>query len=297
MQIFAVGMVYYFTLPLIYFISVLPFPALYLLSDCCYLLLYHVIGYRKKVVRQNLNNSFPDKSNAELRRIERSFYHYLCDLILETFKTLTISRSTALRRCTFSEETRKRFVQLEKEGKSCIIVMGHFGNWEWAGNTFSLLCPQPLYVIYHPIKNPHFEKLVYGMRSRFGTRLYALKDTVRDMMKNKTEVNATAFIADQAPSPDNACWTRFLNQDTPVFRGPEIIAKKFNFPVVYVTVNRKSRGYYRVESELLSSHPQDTVEGEITARHTRKLEQDINDQPEIWLWSHRRWKHRKPGGG
>ena len=284
---------FYIALPLLYFISILPFSLFYLLSDLLYLLIYKVVGYREKVVYENLKNSFPEKSHKELKEIEKKFFHYLCDLVLETLKTLTISKKEALRRCAFNENAIAIFKQLNDEKKSCILVMGHFGNWEWAGSSFSLLNSQQLYVIYHPLSNKYFDKLMYNMRSRFGTKLYAMKDTMREMIRNRHEINATAFIADQTPSPEVAYWTTFLNQDTPVFWGTEKIAQKLNYPVLYATVNRKKRGYYEVNVEYLVKNPKDTNEGEISELHTRKLEKDIIAQPEIWLWSHRRWKYKR----
>ncbi|MFO0322680.1 MAG: lysophospholipid acyltransferase family protein [Bacteroidota bacterium] len=287
------NVIFYCTLPLLYFISILPFPLFYGLSDGVCFLLYNVFGYRKKVVFENLRKSFPNKTLQELKQLEKKFYHYLCDLFLETLKTLTISKKEAIRRCKFSEGTIQLLNDLSEKKQSCIIVMGHYGNWEWAGNSFSLQCKQQLYVIYHPLTSKPFNKLMYGMRTRFGTKLYAMKDTMREMIKNRHELNATAFIADQTPSPEGAYWTKFLNQDTPVFWGTEKIAQKLNYPVVFVTINRIKRGFYEVNSELLVSESKNTKEGEISELHTRKLEKDILKQPEIWLWSHRRWKHKK----
>jgi Kdo2-lipid IVA lauroyltransferase/acyltransferase len=284
---------FYLCLPFLYLISILPFPVFYLFSDFIYFILYKVVGYRKKVVYSNLKNSFPNKSEKELKEIESKFYKYLCDLFLETLKTLTISKNEAIKRCYLNDNSKKIFDELYAQKKSCILVMGHFGNWEWAGNTFSIINQQQLYVIYHPLSNIHFDKLMYNMRTRFGTKLYAMKDTMREMIRNKSEINATAFIADQTPSPENAYWTTFLNQDTPVFWGTEKIAQKLNYPIVYVTVNKIKRGYYEINSEYLVNEPKLTQEGEISELHTRKLEQDILAQPEIWLWSHRRWKHKK----
>ncbi|WP_142685837.1 lysophospholipid acyltransferase family protein [Chitinophaga polysaccharea] len=284
---------YYLLLPLIYALSLLPFRVLYLVSDAVYLLLYYVMGYRKKVVLRNLRNSFPEKSDAEIRRICKDFYHYLCDLFLETFKTLTISKTAMVRHCSFTPATVELFNRLEAEKKSVVLVMGHKGNWEWAGNTFSILCRQQLYVIYHPLANKHFNGLMYRMRTRFGTKLIAMQDTFRDMVQNRGEVNATAFIADQAPQPKTAQWLSFLHQDTPVFKGTEKIAQKMNYPVVYVTVQREKRGYYTVSAELLTASPAEEKDGAITAAHTRKLEEDIVAQPATWLWSHKRWKHKR----
>lgn len=286
-------LLFYITLPLLYLISLLPFPLFYKLSDVICFLIYNVIGYRKKVVFENLKNSFPEKSNKELKHIEKQFYHYLCDLFLETLKTLTISKEEAIKRCKFSEQTLKILNDLSENKQSCILVMGHYGNWEWAGNSFSLQCKQQLYVIYHPLSNKNFDKLMYDMRTRFGTKLYAMKDTMREMIRNRNEINATAFIADQTPAPEHAYWTTFLNQDTPVFWGTEKIAQKLNYPVIYITIKKVKRGYYIIDSEVLVAEPKNTKEGEISEMHTRKLQKDIISQPEIWLWSHRRWKHKK----
>jgi KDO2-lipid IV(A) lauroyltransferase len=287
------AILFYCLLPFLYLISLLPFPVFYLFSDFIYFLLYRVVGYRKKVVFGNLKNSFPEKSHNELKKIEKDFYRYLCDLFLETIKTLTISRSEAVKRCKFNAKTTLVFNELANKNQSCIIVMGHYGNWEWAGNSFSLQCKQQLYVIYHPLSNKYFDKLMYDLRTRFGTKLYAMKDTMREMIRNKNEVNATAFIADQTPSPDSAYWTTFMNQDTPVFWGTEKIAQKLNYPIVYITIKKIKRGYYEVDSELLINEPKNTSLGEISELHTRKLESDIITQPSMWLWSHRRWKHKK----
>jgi KDO2-lipid IV(A) lauroyltransferase len=284
---------YSLLLPFLYLLSVLPFTLLYFLSDILYLLLYYVIGYRKRIIIQNLQNSFPDKSNAEKKVIIKKFYRYLCDLFLETFKTLTISPKTMLAHCKMDKGAQQLFQQLNDEKKSIILVMGHFGNWEWAGNTFSLICKQQLYVIYHTIANKNFNELMYKMRTRFGTKLIEMNDTFKAMVSNRHEISVTAFIADQTPQPKNAYWTNFLHQDTPVFWGTERIARKLNYPIVYITIKRLKRGYYELFAELLENNPAETIDGAISEQHTKRLEQDIIAQPEIWLWSHRRWKHKR----
>lgn len=287
---------YYFALPFIYLLSLLPFPILYLVSDGLYVILYYVIGYRKEVVLQNLRNSFPDKSDGEIKRIRKDFYHYLCDLTLETFKTLTISKGDMLKHCSFQPETLKLFNKLAEEKKSIILVMGHWGNWEWAGNSCSLLFGHQLYVIYHPLSNKYFDGLIYRMRTRFGTKLIAMKDTYKEMANKRKELSATAFIADQTPSPEGAFWTTFLNQDTPIFKGTEKIAQRMNYPVVFGRVKRIKRGYYEISAEILFENPAQTEPDMISKSHTKALERDILAQPEIWLWSHRRWKHKKAIG-
>jgi KDO2-lipid IV(A) lauroyltransferase len=245
------------------------------------------------VVFVNLKNSFPDKTTAEIIVIQKKFYRYFCDLFLETFKTLTISQKKMLEHCSFDPAAKRLFDQLAEEHKSVIVVMGHQGNWEWGGNTFSICCKHQLYVIYHPLANKYFNELICGMRQRFGGKLIPMKNTFRDMVKNRNELTATAFIADQSPNPASAHWMQFLNQDTPVFMGTEKIAQKVKYPIVYVSVKRLTRGYYTVMAELLQTPPFVGNEGDITEKHSKKLESDIIVQPETWLWVHKRWKHKR----
>lgn len=286
---------YYIALPFIYLLSVLPFPVLYLVSDFFYFILYRVIGYRKKVVFNNLRRSFPHKTDQEIRAIEKRFYHYFCDLFLETFKTLTISPDKMLKRCGMDPAALQLFNEFAAKEQSIVIVMGHYGNWEWAGNTFSLLCQHQLFVIYHPLSNKYFNNLIIKMRTRFGTKLIAMKDTFREMVANRTQLTATAFIADQTPAPDKAYWMNFLNQDTPVFPGTEKIAQKMNYPIVYVSIRKIKRGYYSLSADVLKLPPFNTTqEGIITEAHTKRLEADIVAHPDTWLWTHRRWKHQRP---
>ena len=284
---------FYLVLPFIYLISLLPFPILYLISDFFYFFLFYIIRYRKKIVVQNLKNSFPEKSEEEIELICKKFYSHLCDLALETFKTLTISKNAMIEHCRINEKAVHLLNKLNQQKKSVILVLGHLGNWEWAGNSFSIQCRHPLNVIYHPLQNTYYNNLVIQLRTRFGTRLIEMKNTFREMMANKSIISATAFIADQTPPPENAYWIKFLNQDTPVFLGTEKIAQKLNYPVVYINVKKKKRGYYEIDTELLCDNPAATAHGEITAMHIRKLEKEIISAPEFWLWSHRRWKHKR----
>src|ERR1017187_8186990 len=252
---------YYLILPFIYLLSILPFRVLYALSDFMYLFVFYLIRYRRKVVDTNLRNSFPEKPEEEIQAISKAYFHYLCDMTLETFKTLTISPKNALKHCHFHDTA--LFEQLHREHKSLILVLGHFGNWEWGGSSMSLATDYQLYVIYHPLKDKKMDRLIYNMRTRFGTKLIPMKNTLRDMIKNKDEVNATAFIADQTPSnPANAYWTTFLNQDTPVFEGTERIAMMLKYPVVYVSVKRVKRGFYEIYTEMLVENPAETKNGE-----------------------------------
>jgi KDO2-lipid IV(A) lauroyltransferase len=241
----------------------------------------------------NLRNSFPEQSEKEIKAIAKKYFHYLSDLSLETLKTLTISRNEMKQRCSLTPASQELLNRYHAEKKSIILVLGHWGNWEWGGHTFSILCRQQLYVIYHPLVNRAFNNFIVRLRCRFGTKLIAMKETFRDLVKLKGQVTATAFIADQTPPPEGAHWMSFLNQDTPVFQGTEKIARKLNYPVVYISIRRIRRGYYEMSAETLFENPSIAKEGEITETHTRRLERDILSAPEFWLWSHRRWKHRR----
>jgi KDO2-lipid IV(A) lauroyltransferase len=250
-----------------------------------------LIGYRKKVVLENLRNSFPEKSEEEIRFLCKQFYRYFCDLLLEILKTLTISSKTVNNRISFDDVT--VFKKYYDKGQSVIIVTGHQGNWELGGARFSTEPIHRLYVIYHPLANKYFDKLVYHMRTRLGNKLYAMNETLRGMLRDRDKITATAFISDQTPFPENAYWTTFLNQDTPVFNGPAKIARKLNYPVIYISLERPRRGYYKLRAEALIENPASLSEDEISELHTRRLERDIIAQPEIWLWTHRRWKHKR----
>ncbi|MCC6840582.1 MAG: lysophospholipid acyltransferase family protein [Flavobacteriales bacterium] len=282
---------YYLSLPLIYGIALLPFPLLYLLSDGMQLLVFGAFGYRLKVVRQNLRNSFPEKSEAELKQIEQEFRRWFCDLMLETIKTLAITPKQVNKRISVQgAEVLQRY---HTAGQSVILVMGHWGNWELGGARFSQLGLHHLNVIYHPLENKHFDGLFIRMRTRLGNGLYPMKDTLRCMLRDRNALTATAFIADQTPSPKHAYWTMFLHQDTPVFWGTENIARKLDRPVIYLGIDQTRRGHYAMRFELLEARPGGTAEGAISERHTRRLEEDIRRHPAIWLWTHRRWKHRR----
>lgn len=285
------AVLFYALYPFIYLIASLPFPALYVLSDGLYGLL-KLSGYRKKVVIKNLTLSFPDKTAKEIDQICNDYYRYLCDLILETLKTLRMDAAESKKRSVF--HTTEWLEKMKADGKSFIIVMGHYGNWEWAGPGFTLATGYPLVVIYKPLSNIYFERMTARMRTRFGTRITPMKQTLRDMVANRSALTATAFIADQTAPKDTAYWMTFLHQDTAVFTGTEKLAIKFNYPVVFMNVKRVKRGYYEIFPELLVEHPKNTAENEISHTFMLRLEREIQADPVPWLWSHRRWKHKRP---
>lgn len=281
---------YYCTYPFIYLIALLPFWALYGLSDVLYQIL-RASGYRKKVILKNLSLSFPGKNQDEIEALCKAYYRYLCDLILEIFKTIRMNESESRKRCIF--HSTNWLDKMRDDGKSFIIIMGHYGNWEWAGPGFTLATGYPLVVIYRPLSNLYFERMMTRMRTRFGTRITPVNLTLRDMVANRGQLTATAFIADQTAPKDKAYWMTFLNQNTAVFTGAERLAAKFNYPVVYMNVKRVKRGYYEVFPELLFSSPKETAENEISHAFMKRLEQEIILDPIPWLWSHRRWKHKQ----
>jgi KDO2-lipid IV(A) lauroyltransferase len=284
------ALAFYILYPIIYLIASLPFRLLYIFSDFLYLLI-RLSGYRRKVVLRNLRNSFPEKSDEEINRICNNFYRYLVDLILETLKTLNMNEKQTRKRVKFHNTD--WLDRLYAEKRSLVIVMGHYGNWEWAGPSFTLTTNFQLVVIYRPLSNPYFEKMMTRMRTRFGTRITPAEKTLRDMVACRNEITATAFIADQTASNQNSYWLNFLNQDTLAFTGPEKLSKKFKYPVVYMNVARVRRGYYEITPELLFENPEATAENEITDRFFNRLETEIHLDPVPWLWSHKRWKHKR----
>lgn len=242
----------------------------------------------------NLANSFPEKSRKDLKKIEFRFYRYFTDMIFETLKLFTMSPDQKLARCKMDTETQVLFEDLYARCKSAILVMGHYGNWEYCPSGLPLQTDFQTYVIYHPLSNPYFDKLMSRMRTRTSCKLYTMTGTLKGMLSNYTELNMTAFLSDQSPDPKGAYWTQFLNQDTAVFNGTEKIAQKLKMAVIYGSMERVRRGKYVYHTKLICEDASKTPPGEITESHLRMLENDIRKAPEYWLWTHRRWKHQRP---
>ena len=281
---------YYLTFPFIYLIASLPFPVLYAVSDALSFLI-QLVGYRKGVIQTNLRNSFPEKPEAEIEKLTRAYYSYLCDITLETFKTMKMSETENRQRVVL--ENPEEFGRLFAINKSIVLVLGHYGNWEWMGPCISLNTQYQLVVIYRPLTNPYFDRMMTRTRTRFGTQITPAPQALRTMVANRGKITMTAFIADQA-APSNAYWTNFLHQDTSVFTGPEKLSTKFKYPVVYLHSSRPRRGHYTIRGEVLFEHPETTAENEISETFTQRLEKDIVADPTLWLWSHKRWKHPRP---
>lgn len=275
----------------IYLISYLPFPVLYLLSDFFYYIIYYIVKYRRHVVGPNLRNSFPEKTETELKVIEKKFYRFLCDNILESFKMLTISRNSMKRRLKFinPEEAERHF----KNGKSVLATGGHYGNWEWGNLAINLFFDKTVLVVYKPLADERFGAFLNKMRSRFGTVMVPMKQTLRKISENRQRLYLAVFVSDQTPTRhESNYFTQFLNQRTSVFLGVEKIARGTGNPVVFCSIDRIKRGYYEATFKTIVEDPKETNEFEITETHTKELEQQIRARPELWLWSHKRWKFK-----
>ncbi len=283
-----------------YTFSILTFPFkfmplrwLYGISDIMYLIIYKIIGYRVDVVKKNLKNSFPQKTESELLDIERKFYRHFCDLFVEQFYILHANAKKAQKLCRF-----KNLDLLNSyfdSGKSIVVAGGHYGNWELYG-MFGMYLKHETLGVYKPLANKYFERFINASRERFGAVAIPMKDTPRIALSYANEGKRffIGLIADQTPAKGEIrYWTTFLNQDTPVFLGTEKIAKKLNQPVFFCNMRKLKRGFYEVELELLTDKPAETKPYEITEMHVRALERLINEAPEYWLWSHRRWKHSR----
>ena len=274
-------------------ISYLPLSILYRLSDFFYVLIYYVVKYRKKVVFTNLKHAFPHKSEQEITVIAKGFYRHFCDILLESIKLFSISKKALQKRCRFTNlDLLKEYA---RAGKSLVIPTGHYNNWEMAGTAVNLQIPHQAIVVYAPLKNQFFDKIIKTSRGKFGTALLSKQALRTGLKTNPTQLRAIIFAADQSPTMARAAyWTTFLNQDTGVMIGSAKYAKQYDCPVVFGKITKVKRGYYEVEFVPLINNPKTLSYGEITEKHTRQLEEIIMENPQYWLWSHKRWKRKKP---
>ncbi len=278
-----------FSIPL-YLIALLPMPVLLGLSDLIRFLVYYVFGYRKKIVFENLRNSFPDKSEEWIKKTAFAFYRNLFDVTLETIKIATASKAFFKKHVLVNNQDLLQ--KLKEANQPFILICGHTGNWEWAGQGLHQSGIQ-VDVLYHPLSSKWFDWFMYHIRSKYGIYPIPMSSTLREMVKRKAIPSAITFISDQTPGAENCHWMNFLNQDTPVYLGAEKMAKKMNYPIVFGSIVRVRRAYYELFFSMLVADPTQYEEFEITEMHTRALEAEIIKYPEIWLWSHRRWKHKR----
>jgi len=271
----------------------LPFPLLYGLSDAVSFLLHRVIRYRRKIVTGNLQRSFPEKGKAELAAIRKGFYRHLADILLEGLKGLYISRDEVLSRYRFvNPELVDRYFDA---GRHVFAMPAHYGNWEWGVLSFALQVKHQVIGVYKPIQNPLVEAFMARRRTRFGLQLAPIK-TTRQTMENPPDSPALyIMMADQSPSNvRKSHWLEFLNQETACLHGADLWGRKLDYPALFMDVRRVKRGYYEITFSELSSHPAQLPEKGLTEAYMKKLEGVIRAKPEDWLWSHRRWKRRRP---
>lgn len=273
-------------------VSKLPFWAIYQLSNFFFLIIFYLIKYRKKIIKSNLKTAFPQKSDKEINQILRKFYLYLIDVMLETIKMSSISSKTLQKRIYFKDLSIINELYAKKQ--NFILALGHSGNWEWGSAAFQTQTNYQILVVYRPLSNVFFDKLMLKWRTHFGQKATTMKSTLRNMVTMKNDLFATALIADQRPENQNdAYWNVFLNQTTDFLTGAEKLAQKFNYPVIFANVIQEKRGYYGIELSVLQENPTQTKEREITHTFMQYLEKSIQQSPHTWLWSHDRWKHKK----
>jgi KDO2-lipid IV(A) lauroyltransferase len=273
-------------------LSYVPLWILYYGSDFILFIVYYVIGYRKSVVFQNLSNSFPDKSELEIKQIQKKFFIHLCDLIMENIRLFSMPLDELKRR--FKIPDTQILDNYYKQKRSVILVGGHYNNYELAAIAFDVCSPHQAIGIYSPLSNKFFDRIFAQSRIRYGVEIVTKGLVPRSFITNKNKLTMTIFGADQSPTYSKKVhWTNFLNQETAVHVGTEIFAVKYNYPVVFIKINKIKRGYYEGVLELLEENPTNSGKGEITELHTNYLEKMIFDKPEYWLWSHKRWKRKK----
>lgn len=280
-------------------ITLLPIWILYIVSDFFYIITYYLVRYRRKVVSANLKNSFPEKNQKELNRIERKFFRYLTDYFFESVYMMNMSIQECIRRYKFvNPEILDNYFQ---KGQDVIIGTAHYGNWEWAFSSAEII-PYKCLGVYRPLSNKLFDKFFLYLRSKYGGHPIKVKDTLRTLInaRKNNERFSLYLVGDQRPiKEDLSFWTPFLNQDSPVITGIDRLSRKFDTPVFFMRIKRIRRGYYSALFELITQKPNEEKELDIAEKFIRKVEETIKDQPEYWLWSHKRWRYSpeeyKPG--
>lgn len=287
---FIVFVVFY---PILWLISILPFRLLYLLSDFVYFIIYRIIKYRKKIVRKNLALALPHLTKSERDRIEKNFYKHLCDLFLEMIKTLTISKNEIDKRFKFTNL--EVYTALEKKGKSISLLCAHYASYEWVMSMNSHITFKG-YGIYKKIANKYFDNLVHDIRSKFKAQLITTAETASTIEKNYKDgvLSLYGFASDQSPRLDKAVyWHDFMGIYTPVHVGAEMLSKRYDMNVIFLRTKKIKRGYYEGTFEIMTENIAETKRFEITNNYLALVEKQILEAPEFYLWTHKRWKHRK----
>ncbi|WP_317133612.1 lysophospholipid acyltransferase family protein [Flavobacterium sp. GSA192] len=285
-------LVYLLSYPLLILISFLPFRLLYVLSDIVFVFVYYVFGYRKKVVQANLLLAFPDYTDGRRKEIEIKFYKHMCDMFLEMMKTMSISQQEMEERFVF--KNLDVYLDLEKKGKSIAMMMAHYASYEWA-ILMNTKISFGAFAIYKRLSNPYFDKLIRKIRSNFKTRLIHTRESVGVIERNEIQKNKGlyGFISDQSPrSRGKRHLGLFMGIEVPVFTGAEMLAKRFDMNVIYLKVTKVKRGFYEAEIEILAEDVKNVPDYQITDLFLKKVESQIIEAPEYYLWTHKRWKHQ-----
>jgi KDO2-lipid IV(A) lauroyltransferase len=278
--------------PFLWLISRLPFNLLYVVSDAVYVLVYYVVGYRKRVVLGNLKLVFPERSHSEIQAISRKFYRHMCDMFLEMIKSISITEAQLNKR--FIIKNPEELKRLENLDKSVIVMFGHYASYEWSVVVDNNISYHG-YGVYKRIANRYFDRLVRRIRSKFNTTLIHSKEAVARIVKNEEEGirSMIAFLSDQSPKPrKGAYWSEFMNILVPCFTGGEMLAMKLDLAVTYLKITKTKRGYYEAELIPIADDAVQKEKYKITDTFTKLLEQQIREAPEFYLWTHKRWKHR-----
>lgn len=288
---------YYLLFASWYLLSLLPLKILYVISDMLYYPVYHCIRYRRDIVRKNLRSAYPSKDITEIIKIEKRFYHFFCDYVVETLKLFSISKENLKKRMTFGSIDKIIEDMQSGDQNFCFVYLGHFGNWEWIASLpywvpENVLCGQ----IYHPLRNHAFNSLFLKMRNQFGGESIPMKTTLRRIveMKRAKQKAIIGFISDQLPKWNSIHhFSKFMRHETAVFIGTEQIGKQVDAIFYYADVSRPHRGYYHCEFKKMTSSPKSFENFKLTDIYMHNLELMINDAPHLWLWSHDRWKRTK----
>lgn len=280
---------YYLFYGFIYLVSLIPMRGLYVISDGIYAIIYYVLGYRKKLVMDNLRQAFPEKTEAERVRIAKKFYHNFIDSFLEVIKLVSASDAWLHRRFTVDVQA---LDELYATGKSCQMHLGHTFNWEWGQLVLTALTRYKILVVYMPISNKVLERLFYKLRTRNGNVFLPAPKMKEAIVPYLSSQYLLGLVADQSPgSMHNAYWIDFLGRPTPFASGPEKGARNGQLPVVFASIEKPRRGHYHATTKIACMDAAALPEGELTREYVRYLESVIRQQPDMWLWSHRRWKH------
>ncbi|WDO12429.1 lysophospholipid acyltransferase family protein [Flavobacterium sp. WW92] len=285
-------LLFIFLYPFLWLISILPFRVLYFFSDCVYVLVYYIIGYRKKTVRENLEIALPHLSKQERHVIEKKFYHHFCDSFFEMIKTMTISDSEIEKRFTFTNL--EVYLDMEKRGKSIALFCAHYSSYEWLISMNRKINFKG-YAIYKRIRNKYFDKLVRDIRARFQAHLIDTKETINVIHENqKNDIKGVyGFASDQSPKASKAFhWGEFFGINVPMHTGAEMIAKRMDLNVIFVKGEKIKRGYYQATFVEMVDNPKEVPNYQISDMFLRLVEQQILEAPEYYLWTHKRWKFR-----